>query len=182
MFNLERIINDLREARVNAPVMIRGLNTGGIDNQKIIEMVDNLGVTISGGARFFLESLDFKTSTKRQGQDMIKIRLRNLGIKGDNLTYSNIYKRANSWGFREYPMGTAVELFLHEIEEISDEPIFVATEPVYNKEKVPFIFRVDFRNRSIDLTNSSKFGGKGWTKDDEFMFVIPRETAESIRA
>lgn len=65
-------------------------------------------------------------------------------------------------------------IVLNQVEGISSEPVFVASKPVYNSDKIPFVFPVDLVDRRIDLANASKPGKRGWTENDEFLFVIPR--------
>lgn len=148
----------------------------------MIKMVNDFGVKIDGFTRYFLESIDFKTLENRQTQNMIKVRLNNLGLKGETLSYQKIHKRASICGLKECPKETPFELFLNGIETISNEPVFVATQPIYNSDKIPFLFRVDFVDRSIALTNSSKMGGRGWNEDGEFLFVVPKHAVGSVRA
>ena len=182
MSNYEQLVNDPRVMDFDRPVLLRGLNIGGINNQEMIKLVKGLGVKIDGFTRYFLESLDFKTLDNKQTQNMIKVRLNNIGLKGDALSYPKIRKHAKICGFKECPKETPFELFLNEIETISNEPIFVATQPVYNSDKIPFIFRVDFVDKSVVLTNSSTMGGTGWVENDEFLFMLPKEMVREVVA
>jgi hypothetical protein len=182
MVDFEKSKNNLEKFEFEEPMLVKGLRVGGINNRVIVEMADDIGIKINGATRYCLESIDFKTLPKRQKQDMVKIRLNSLGLKGDCLTYDEINKRATFWGFKECPMETALELLLNEMERFMDNPIFVATQPFYNLDKTPFIFRVDFKDRSIMLINSSKSGGKGWSENDEFMFMVPRGVVGEVRA
>lgn len=174
MFDYERIAEDPKVVDPEGPVLIR-LDVGGMNNRQMVKMVEGLKVRIGDGTRYHLESQDFETLSERQSRDMIKMRLSNLDFKGRFLAYSEILKRAKFFGYKECPSETPMELFLNKVEAISSEPIFVATKPIYNSEKIPSICRVNFLDRSIMLTSTSKFGGRGWTENDQFMFMIPRE-------
>lgn len=182
MSNFEQTSDGQREVNSDGPMLLRNLDIGGIDNRRMVTMVENLKVRIGDGTRYYLENQEFETLSNRQSQNLIITRLNNLGLNGCFLTYGKIRKQAKFLGLKECPLETPMELFLNKVEAVSSEPIFVATQPIYNSEKIPFIYRVNFLDRSIMLTNTSKFGGRGWTENDQFLFMLPKEIVREVVA
>ncbi len=183
--NNEQENNDYEVTGLEEPLLIKKIKIGGLEPTVIVDAVGFCGVKIEGGGtRYYLDSPKFDTLPKRQNFDLVKIRLSSLGLNGDCLAYDEIISRANYWGFERCPKETALELFINDVDEVLEEDVFVASEPICSNdlEKTPFILRVNFTKRNIFLTNSSKLGGRGWSQDDEFIFMVPRGVVGEARA
>ena len=167
-YNIEHVYTSFPEGKVRRDeIVIGGKSKGELEQ----ELARN-GINVTSYAQSMMKNRDFTTLKDPQQVDLVHLHVRDLGIKKDYPTTTDIYSRAEELGLTLCPPETGPQYRLAYTGQPMDEWFYIGMKPIADSRGHPSVFNLGHRGGGLWLRDAWTRPGDRWSPEDEFVFSL----------
>ena len=167
-YNIEHVYTSFPEGKVRRDeIVIGGKSKGELEQ----ELARN-GINVTSYAQSMMKNRDFTTLKDPQQVDLVHLHVRDLGIKKDYPTTTDIYSRAEELGLTLCPPETGPQYRLAYTGQPMDEWFYIGMKPIAASGGNPRVFALEHRGDGLWLHGPWTRPGSEWDPEREFVFSL----------
>ena len=148
------------------------ITIGGKTSQELLSELTQNGINVGSYARSMMENPDFTTLPGPQQIDLVRLQVRDLGIKKNLPTTDDIYKRAQELGLNLCPAEVGPQYRLQYNNQPNGEWFVIGMKPITDSGGYPRVFALGRRADGLWLLGTWATPGRMWGPGREFVFSL----------
>lgn len=131
------------------------------------------GINVSSYAQDMLDKITWDT---KQTLDLVRIQVKDLGIKEKYPTTKQIFEKAKHSSLDLCPPQVSAQLRVDYTEQPLYEWLFVAIEPIADRDGYPLVFYLLHNGDGLWLNDDWAEPGSRWNSINEFVFALRKDS------
>ena len=171
-FNIENVYTSFPEGRIQR----EELEIGGKTSDEYIRELKEKEINITDYAMDMLKSKDFQIVKETEDAILIRLHIRDLGIKKGHLTTDEIYKRIEELGLELCPPEVGPQYQLQYQDQPLNEWFLIGMKQIADRDGNPLVFKIARAGRGLWLRGAWTGPGGRWYPGSEFVFRLRRRS------
>lgn len=167
-YNIEHVYTTFPEGRIRRDDVLLEVKT---EEQYSQELAHD-GVNVSTYAASMMKSPDFPTVKEPRQVDLVRLHVRDLGLKKGYPTTTEVFKRAEELGLSLCPTEVGPQYRLKYKDQPMDEWFYIGMKPLPGSDGGPRVFGLAHRVGGLWLNGPWAGPGSGWGPGSEFVFAL----------
>lgn len=172
--NLENIYTSFPEGKIRKS----NLEIGGKTKDELVGELKARGINISEYAQNMLDSPDFTTQPNPEQINLVRLRVRDLGLP-NGATTDQIYAKAEEFGLELCPAEVGPHQRLKDGEQSLDDWYWTAMRQITDRYGDPNVFDLAHNDDGLWLSNCFAKPDNEWNAGSEFVFRLRKFSQES---
>lgn len=156
------------EGKVRQEAIIIG---GKTSKELLAELAQN-GFRVSSYAKSMMENPDFTTLPSPEQLDLVRLHVKDLDIKKNYPTTSEIYKKAQDLGLELCPAEVGPQYRLQNRNQPLGEWFNIGMKPIPDSDGYPHVFRLEHDDDGLWLDGHWTEPARDWRPEREFVFSL----------
>lgn len=165
---IEHVYTSFPEGRIRKET----IEIGGKGAKTPIKEMREQDINISNYAMDMLESKDFKVMEETEDAVLVRLKVRDLGIKKDYSTTDDIYKRIEELGLELCPAEVGPQYRLQYQNQPMGEWLYIGMKQIAVRGGGSSVFRLGRGGGGLWLDRGWASPGRGWSPGDGFVFRL----------
>lgn len=166
--NLEHIYTSFPEGKIR----LDKITIGGKTADELERELAQNGINVTTYAASMMKNPDFTTLPELQELDLVRLHVKDLGLKKDNPTTTEVFKQAEELGLELCPPEVGPQYRLQRTDQPMDDWFYVGMKPVAGSDGRPSVFRVGHYDGGLWLSGDWAVPGRRWDPGLGFVFSL----------
>lgn len=158
------------------------ITIGGKTTQELLAELTQGGFRVSSYARSMMENPSFTTLPNPEQRDLVRLHVKDLGLKRDYPRTDEIYQKAQDLGLELCPAEVGPQYRLQNKNQPLGEWLAVAMKPIPASAGNPCVFRLGHGGGGLWLYGSWTEPGNAWDPEYGFVFTLPASNFRLLKA
>jgi hypothetical protein len=148
------------------------ITIGGKTSKELLSELTQGGFRVSSYARSIMENPEFTTLPDPEPIDLVRLHIKDLGIKRGYPTTTEVYERALELDLKLCPAEVGPNYRLQNKNQPLGEWFYVGMKPIPDSDGYPYVFLLERDDDGVWLDGSWAEPDDGWGPEDGFVFSL----------
>ena len=166
--NIEHIYASFPEGKITRAT----IEIGGKNTKELEEELARQNIQIKDWTKQIIKSNDFTTAKNPESVDLIRLKVRDLGITKVFTTIDQIYAKAKELGLELCPPEVGPQYRLQYMDQPEGENLCIGMNQIAGSDRLPYIFQLRRVGEGLLLESNWAGSTNVWGSDHEFVFLL----------